>query len=102
MKTLYQPTSTIRPAIRSVPAHACTRAASTNPEEQSWQAFTATLAEADHRRLIIALGAGLREARLASAVATENGSVTEARAHVATALAHLTDALTLLQPPPAT
>ena len=68
-------------------------------ENETWQAFTATLTDADHRRLLIALGAGLQEARLASQVATENGSVTAARAHVAAALAHLTDALALLQPP---
>ena len=69
------------------------------PPEQSWQAFTALLTEGEHRRLLISLGAGLQEARLASTVAIENGSVTEARDHLATALAHLSDALALLQPP---
>lgn len=71
------------------------------PDDQrpSWREFTAQLPEPDHQRLIIALGAGLREARLAAEIATENGSVAEARAHVATALAHLTDALTLLHCP---
>lgn len=65
----------------------------------TWTEYTATLTEGDHRRLVIALGAGLSAARQASEVATGNGDVADARRHVATAIAQLTDALTLLRPP---
>jgi hypothetical protein len=68
-------------------------------DQRSWREFAATLPEADHRRLLIALGAALQETRLASEVATQNRGVAEARQHVATAMAHLTDALQLLQLP---
>jgi hypothetical protein len=67
----------------------------------TWNAFTATLSENDHKRLVIALGAGLQEARQASAVATGNGLLEDARRHVATALAHLEDVRVLLGSPAA-
>ena len=44
-------------------------------------------------------GAGLREARLASEVATRDGVVVDARRHITAAIAMLGDALELLQPP---
>lgn len=69
---------------------------------QRWRAFTAGLSSADHARLMIALGAGLREARLASTIATQDGEVDQARRHLAAAISQLTDALQLLQPPHAT
>ena len=75
------------------------REPSHEPPGVSWREFVARLPESDHARLLVALGAGLQEARLASQIATQNGRVDEARSHVATALAHLTDALNLLQPP---
>jgi len=65
----------------------------------NWSAYVATLAEAEHRRLLIALGAGLREARLASEVATLDGRIEDARRHVAVAVLQLGDVLDLLGPP---
>ena len=63
-----------------------------------WREYTMTLSDADHRRLVIALGAGLAEARQASEIATNNGDVLVARTHVATAIHQLTEALALLRP----
>ena len=63
-----------------------------------WTEYTATLPEAEHKRLVIALGAGLREARLASEVATGNGDADDARRHVITAIIQLRDALRMLAP----
>jgi hypothetical protein len=68
-------------------------------DPRSWREFVVTLPEQDHRRLLIALGIALQETRLASEVATQNHGVAQARQRVATALAHLTDAVQL-QPPP--
>ena len=69
-----------------------------------WTDYTAALTESDHRQLIIALGAGLQEARHASECATRDGTVEDARRHVITAIVHLSDALPLLvvgfDPPP--
>jgi hypothetical protein len=67
----------------------------------TWNDYTATLSAQDHTRLIIALGAGLQEARTASAVATSNGLLEDARRHVATALAQLEDVRVLLGSPAA-
>lgn len=62
-----------------------------------WSDFTARLTEQDHRRVIIALGAGLTAARQASEVATQNGEVEDARRHVQTAILQLGDVLELLE-----
>ena len=61
-----------------------------------WSDFTATLSAADQVKLILALGAGLHEARRASEVATSNGEVEDVRRHLVTAIDHLADALALL------
>ena len=63
-----------------------------------WNEYTATLRAADQRWLVVALGAGMREARKASEVATSNGVVEAARQHVATAISHLQDVQRLLGP----
>lgn len=63
-----------------------------------WNEYTATLAEEDHRRLVIALRAGLVEARQASTVTTWNGDADEARRSVSTALTQLMERLALLAP----
>ena len=64
-----------------------------------WKEYTATLPEREHKRLAIALGAGLREARIGVQTTLENGDHEVVRDHVAAALAQLTDALNLLAPP---
>ena len=58
--------------------------------------YLATLPHADQVRLLIAGGAGLREARLASEVVTGNGDMEDMRRHVAAALAHLEDVAMLI------
>ncbi len=62
----------------------------------TWNEYTVTMSDEDHKRLVIALGAALRETRKASEVATGNGHVNDAREHVFTALAHLTDVAAVL------
>ena len=59
--------------------------------------FLATLPHADQVRLLIAGGAGLREARLASEVVTGNGEVEDMRRHLEAAIDQLGDALELLR-----
>ena len=49
-------------------------------------------------RLLIAGGAELREARLASEVVTGNGEVEDMRRHLEAAIDQLGDALRLLEP----
>ena len=61
--------------------------------------YLATLPHVDQVRLLIAAGAGLREARLASEVVTGNGAVDDMRGHVAAALAQLADVAALIGPP---
>ena len=59
--------------------------------------YLATLPYADQVRLLIAGGAGLREARLASEVVTGNGEVEEMRRHLEAAIDQLGDALAVLR-----
>ena len=59
--------------------------------------FLATLPHADQVRLLIAGGAGLREARLASECVTGNGEVEDMRRHLEAAIDQLGDALALLR-----
>ena len=58
--------------------------------------YLATLPHADQVRLLIAGGAGLREARLASEVVTGDGDVEDMRRHLRAALAHFSDVAQLI------
>ena len=62
--------------------------------------YVDSLPPADAMRLVVALGAGLQEARLASQVAVEDLELANCRPHVELAIAHLQDALALLPPAP--
>lgn len=62
----------------------------------TWREYAASLRPDDHRRLVLAIGAGLREARLASQVMTEDGDVAALRDHLAAAVTWLEDARALL------
>lgn len=63
-----------------------------------WNSYVAGLPEANHSRLIVALGAALQAVRQASAIATENGEVAVASQAVTAAIAHLLDVQKLLPP----
>jgi hypothetical protein len=63
----------------------------------SWNDFTATLSEQDHKRLDVAMGAG---ARKASGIATINGDAAAAREHLFAALENLMAAAQLMRPNP--
>ena len=65
-----------------------------------WSAFAATLAPADHARLLGALEAGTVLARLASAVPAEDGEVEAAVQHLTAALELLGQARQLLTASP--
>ena len=69
-------------------------------DPRRWSAFASTLKPADHKRLIISLGAGLREARLASYVATSDGDYDDARRHVITAIIQLRNVLQVIATTP--
>ncbi len=63
---------------------------------QTWQEFVATLDPRAHAELVGALHAGLRAARQAAQVATDNGDVAQARTLVVQAIAELERARDLL------
>ncbi len=64
-----------------------------------WSEFAAGLTEEDHRRLVLALGTGLHEARRAAEIADRDGDLDELRAHVAAALAWLNEIQAVLGGP---
>lgn len=64
----------------------------------TWAEFTATLSDRNHRQVLVALGAGLQEARHASEVVTNGGDVDDVREHVLAALEWLEQARAILGP----
>lgn len=57
-----------------------------------WHDFTAQLSDQEHRRLVVALGAGLREARKAAEAAYDNGRLEDVVTSLDLAISWLTQA----------
>ncbi len=72
------------------------------PPDTHWRDFTAQLSDQEHRQLVIALGAGLREARKAAQAAEENGLLHDVRESLDLAIDWLSQARQALPPPPGT
>ncbi len=70
------------------------------PDGLHWADFAARLPIQEHRQLVIALGAGLREARKAAQAAEENGLLQDVQESLDLAIAWLTQARKALPPPP--
>ncbi len=64
----------------------------------TWRERMELLTAQQHTWVMIALGAGVREAALAGQVATDNGELADARRHLDAAIAHLTDVRDALRP----